>query len=65
MFSTGVATGSGLTELLLLKDNPSRPSPMLSIKALLTDLASSMDWFFTIKPPTLRWSVPTVPYAVL
>lgn len=65
MFSTGVGTGSGWTVLMDPNASPSKPSPVPWANEELSLLASSIDWFSTLKPPRTSVSVPTSPLAEL
>lgn len=63
MFSTGVATGVGLTVLMVGQARPRRPSLLSEANSVDRVLASSTAWFLIVRPPIVTLSVPTVPEA--
>jgi hypothetical protein len=63
MFSTGVATGFGVTVLIAGQARPKSPSPVPCWKEEDIWFASSIAWFLTTSPPMEILSVPTVPEA--
>jgi len=58
-----VATDLGVTVLMLPKARPRSPSPAPCWNWVERVWASSMDWSLMVRPPSVTFSVPTVPDA--